>query len=167
MLPSYALPLILCCRLPDGCSFEAAALAEPLCVVLHAIRRSGLRAGDRVLVLGAGAVGLLALALARAQGATTTIAVDIDQSRLDFAKENGWATGTHCLERGPRVSGADAMAAGKKSWEGLKADDIVTRVEDLDEGFDIVFECTGVESCMQMAVYVSRPARTSSTCLDR
>jgi L-iditol 2-dehydrogenase len=59
------------------------------------------------------------------------------------------------------------MAAGKKSWEGLKADDIVTRVEDLDEGFDIVFECTGVESCMQMAVYVSRPARTSSACLER
>ena len=149
-------PVSLLHKLPDGCSFEAAALAEPLCVVLHAIRRSGLRAGDRVLVLGAGAVGLLALALARAQGATTTIAVDIDQSRLDFAKENGWATGTHCLERGPRVSGADAMAAGKKSWEGLKADDIVTRVEDLDEGFDIVFECTGVESCMQMAVYAAR-----------
>jgi len=149
-------------RLPDSCSFEAAALAEPLSVVLHAVRRSGLRAGDRVLVLGAGAIGLLACAVARAQGATTTIAVDIDQPKLDFAKENGWATGVHCLERGPRVSGADAMAAGKKAWEGLKASQVVTGVDELDEGFDVVMECTGVESCMQMAVYVSIPAATCS-----
>jgi len=52
------------------------------------------------------------------------------------------------------------MAAGKKSWEGLKADSVVTEVEELDEGFDIVFECTGVESCMQMAVYVSKRFRS-------
>jgi L-iditol 2-dehydrogenase len=125
-------------------------------VVLHAIRRSQLRAGDRVLILGAGAIGLLALAVARAQGATTTIAVDIDDAKLTFAKQNGWATGTYCLERGPRVSGQDAMLAGKKAWEGLRADEVVTEVEDLGDGFDIVLECTGVESCMQMAVYVSR-----------
>jgi L-iditol 2-dehydrogenase len=130
-------------------------LAEPLSVVLHAIRRSNLRAGDRVLVLGAGAVGLLTLALARAQGATTTVAVDIDSSRLDFALSNGWATGIHTLPKGPRTSGTEAMATGKKAWEGLQSSEVISSVQDLADGFDIVFECTGVESCMQMAVYVS------------
>lgn len=149
-------PTNLLHKIPDECSFEGAALAEPLSVVIHAVRRSELRAGDKVLVLGAGAVGLLALAVAKAQGATTRIAVDIDQSRLDFAKENGWATETYCLPRGPRVSGADALAVGKKSWEDLRQTDKITSVEDLEEGFDIVFECTGVESCMQMAVFVSQ-----------
>lgn len=100
-------------------------------------------------------MGLLALALARAQGATTTIAVDIDQARLDFAKEQGWATGTFVLPRGPRVSGKEAMDAGKKNWEALKEDEVIKGVQELEEGFDVVFECTGVESCMQMAVYVS------------
>ena len=142
-------------RLPNACSFEAAALAEPLSVVLHAIRRSKLEAGERVLILGAGAVGLLAASLAKAQGATSTVVVDIEAARLDFAKENGWATGTHCLPKGPRVSGAEALEAAKQNWAGLQKDECVTSVEDLAEGFDAVFECTGVESCMQMAVFVS------------
>lgn len=142
-------------RLPDTCSFEAASLAEPLSVVLHAIRRSKLEAGERVLILGAGAVGLLAASLAKAQGATTVVVVDIEAGRLDFAKENGWATGVHCLPKGPRVSGAEALEAAKQNWAGLKAADCVTGVEDLVDGFDAVFECTGVESCMQMAIFVS------------
>lgn len=108
-----------------------------------------------MLILGAGAVGLLAAALAKAQGATSVVVVDIEQGRLDFAKENGWATGAHCLPKGPRVSGAEALEAAKQSWAGLKDAQCVTSVEDLADGFDAVFECTGVESCMQMAIFVS------------
>lgn len=142
-------------RLPDTCSFEAASLAEPLSVVLHAIRRSRLEAGERVLILGAGAVGLLAASLAKAQGATNVVVVDIEAGRLDFARQNGWATGIHCLPKGPRVSGAEALEAAKQNWAGLKDAECVASVEDLAEGFDAVFECTGVESCMQMAIFVS------------
>lgn len=93
--------------------------------------------------------------LARASGCTTVIAVDIEQGKLDFAKEMDWATGTYTLPRGPRVSGADALEVAKKSWESLKSDSCVTDVLGLEDGFDAVFECTGVESCMQMAVLVS------------
>ena len=83
------------------------------------------------------------------------IAVDIEQGKLDFAKKMGWATGTYLLPRGPRVSGADALEVAKTSWEGLKGDDVFTSVLGLEDGFDVVFECTGVESCMQAAVMVS------------
>lgn len=155
-------PATLLHKLPDSCSFEAAALAEPLSVVIHAIRRSKLQAGERVLVLGAGAVGLLAASLAKASGATTVVAVDIEAARLEFAQRNGWATSTYCLPKGPRVSGAEALEAAKGVWEELKADTSVTGVEDLDQGFDVVFECTGVESCMQAAVFVSTASSSSS-----
>ena len=64
-------------KLPDSCSYEQASLVEPLSVVLHASRRAGIRAGQSVLVLGAGAVGLLACAVAAAHGATQTVIVDM------------------------------------------------------------------------------------------
>lgn len=54
---------------PDQVSDEMAALAEPLAVGLHAATRAGVRAGDSVLVLGAGPIGLAAILGARASGA--------------------------------------------------------------------------------------------------
>jgi len=141
-------------RLPDSVSLDVAALAEPLSVVLHAFRRAHLQPGARVLILGAGAVGLLACSLARASGCTTIVAVDIEQAKLDFAAQMGWTTGTYALPRGPRVSGFEALDVAKSGWEGLKASDAVTSVEGLADGFDAVFECTGVESCMQFAPMV-------------
>jgi L-iditol 2-dehydrogenase len=123
-------------------------------VVVHAVRRSNLRAGDRVLVLGAGAVGLLTLALARASGATITVAIDIDAEKLAFAKTNGWASSTYTLEKGPRTEGKQALQAANRAWTGLRSDASIQDVQMLDEGFDIVFECTGVESCMQLAILV-------------
>jgi len=142
-------------RIPSSLSLHSAALAEPLSVVLQAFKRAQIAPGSKILVLGAGAVGLLTCSLARASGCTTVIAVDIEQGKLDFAKEMGWATGTHLLPRGPRCSGADALEVAKTSWEGLKGDEVFKSVLGLEDGFDVVLECTGVESCMQMAVMVS------------
>jgi threonine dehydrogenase-like Zn-dependent dehydrogenase len=56
-------------RVPDDLDPQLAALAEPMAVVVHALARGGARAGQRVLVLGAGSVGLLTLAAARRLGA--------------------------------------------------------------------------------------------------
>src|SRR5215207_1681676 len=50
-------------RVPDGLDLRTAALAEPTAVALRAVRRSGAQAGDRVLVMGAGSIGLLAVAI--------------------------------------------------------------------------------------------------------
>lgn len=63
-VPTYTL-----FALPDAIDYEVGALTEPLAVVVHAVRLAHVRLGDRVLVLGAGTIGLLAIAAARAAGA--------------------------------------------------------------------------------------------------
>jgi (R,R)-butanediol dehydrogenase / meso-butanediol dehydrogenase / diacetyl reductase len=55
--------------IPDGVSDQLAAMAEPLAVGLHAVRRAGVRPGDHVLLLGAGPIGVAALLALRLAGA--------------------------------------------------------------------------------------------------
>jgi len=64
-----ALPARHCFRVPAGVDFATAALSEPLGVAVHAMRLSGLQIGQRVAVLGAGTIGLMAVVAARAGGA--------------------------------------------------------------------------------------------------
>jgi len=59
--------------LTPGLSVADACLVEPLAVAVHGIRRAGVGAGDRVLVIGGGAIGLCAVAAARAAGAEVAI----------------------------------------------------------------------------------------------
>lgn len=63
-VPAYTL-----FRLPNAVDLEVGGLAEPLAVCVHAVRLASVRMGDRVLVQGAGTIGLLAVAAARAAGA--------------------------------------------------------------------------------------------------
>jgi len=63
-LPAYTL-----FGLPREIDFEVGALTEPLAVTVHAARLAPIRMGDRVLILGAGTIGLLAVAAAKAAGA--------------------------------------------------------------------------------------------------
>jgi 2-desacetyl-2-hydroxyethyl bacteriochlorophyllide A dehydrogenase len=63
-VPEYAL-----FPLPAGVDYEVGALTEPLAVAVHAARLANVRLGDRVLVLGAGTIGLLCVAAAKAAGA--------------------------------------------------------------------------------------------------
>lgn len=74
---------------PDEVSDDAAALVEPLAVVVHAARRAGIAGGDRVLVTGAGPIGLLMTQVARAFGAAEVIVSDRDERRLALAAELG------------------------------------------------------------------------------
>ena len=60
-------------RVPDGLDLRTAALAEPTAITLRAVRRSGARAGDRVLVTGAGSIGLLAVAVLADLGADVVV----------------------------------------------------------------------------------------------
>ncbi|SPO40411.1 related to sorbitol dehydrogenase [Pseudozyma flocculosa] len=101
-------PAALVHRLPENVSYTSAALCEPLSVVLQGIRRSNLQAGQSVLVLGAGAVGLLACAAAKASGASYVAAADIDEGRLAFARANGWVDGTFLIPRAAPPAAADA-----------------------------------------------------------
>jgi threonine dehydrogenase-like Zn-dependent dehydrogenase len=66
-----------------------AAMGEPLACVAHSVRMGGLRAGDRVAVIGAGYMGRLHLAVARHIGATSVGMIDISESRLREACDAG------------------------------------------------------------------------------
>ena len=68
-------PASICHRVPDACSDEAAAMAQPLAVALHAVARSGVGAGETVAVIGAGGIGALVIFAAAARGARV-IAID-------------------------------------------------------------------------------------------
>jgi L-iditol 2-dehydrogenase len=113
-------------KLPDGVSYEEAALIEPLSVAIHSVRKARIHAGHSVLVLGAGAVGLLCAAVAKASGAASVAMVDIDEARLEFAKDQNLADVTYT-----RLPGGEGQT-------GLKV--------------DAAFECTGVEACLNACI---------------
>jgi len=75
--------------LPDSLSDEAGALMEPLSVGIWACRKAGVSAGDRVLVTGAGPIGLLAMQVALAFGATQVEVSDVSEPRLELARRTG------------------------------------------------------------------------------
>ncbi|MFS2242466.1 NAD(P)-dependent alcohol dehydrogenase [Microbacterium sp. OR16] len=77
---------------PESMSLEEAAMCEPLSVGIWACRRAGLRAGDGVLVSGAGPVGILAAQVARAEGAASVTVTDVSDERLSFAAQMGFRT---------------------------------------------------------------------------
>ncbi|WP_031170800.1 zinc-dependent alcohol dehydrogenase [Streptosporangium roseum] len=82
---------------------EHAAMGEPVACVAHSLRLGGLRAGDRVAVIGAGYMGRLHLALARQRGAGPVGVVDVSEGRLAEAREAGaaWtATPEEAVDRG-------------------------------------------------------------------
>jgi L-iditol 2-dehydrogenase len=75
---------------PAGISFEEAAMAEPISVGVWAARKAHISAGDRVLVTGAGPIGLYAAQVARAFGAVSVTVTDISDFRLDTARKLGF-----------------------------------------------------------------------------
>ncbi len=76
-------------HLPARMSFETGALLEPAGVAMHALQRSGIKAGDTVAVTGCGPIGLFACKLAFISGASRILAFDINPERLDAARELG------------------------------------------------------------------------------
>lgn len=78
---------------PDGLSDEAAALVECLATPVHAARIAGDLRGARVVVLGAGTIGLLCVVAALHAGAASVVVTDMEQSKVDRAKRVGAAGG--------------------------------------------------------------------------
>jgi len=76
-------------RVPDSVSDDAAALCEPLSVGIAAVRKAGLDGGSRVLITGAGPIGIVLAQLARAYGATDIVVSDPDGARRAQAEDFG------------------------------------------------------------------------------
>lgn len=116
---SWTVPAFTVHRVPDGLDLRQAAFAEPLAVACHDVRRGEVAAGQLVLVIGGGPIGVLIALVARARGARVLL-VEIDERRRALAD----ALGLTGLEPGDAVDAAVAAASG-------------------GAGVDVVFEVSG------------------------
>ena len=113
-------------RIPDSLPTRVAALAEPMAITLHAIRLAAVEPDDRVLVTGAGPVGLLLVAVLRAQGIS-----DITVSEPSAVRR-----------RQALLVGATKVVTP----EALEPPPMALPVA---EPYDVVFECSGHASALQ------------------
>ncbi|KAJ3542692.1 hypothetical protein NM208_g3964 [Fusarium decemcellulare] len=143
-------PARLCHKLPDGVTDIEGALVEPLSVAINAIRRAALKADEKALVLGAGPVGLLVAAMLRVEKIDDITIADIEKQRVDFAILNGFASRGVVM---PKTAPGSNASEDKMS----RAKEAARLLTDGDE-FDVVFECTGVEACVQSAIYSTAPS---------
>jgi len=84
-----AVPQHILHKIPDGVSFNEAAMVEPIAVAAHAINVSGLKPGDSAVVVGTGMVGTFVVKLLKIFGTNPVIAIDIDTQKLELAREFG------------------------------------------------------------------------------
>ncbi|WP_120494747.1 L-idonate 5-dehydrogenase [Microbacterium phyllosphaerae] len=117
--------------LPASLPLERAALAEPLAVAIHAVNLAGDITGKRVLVIGAGPIGLLVVAAAVKAGASVVGASDVRTEPLDRAQALG---------------ATEVSLVGRDTIE--------------NESYDVVFECSGVGVALTQAVRAARRAGT-------
>ncbi len=94
-------PITNLLALPDGVSYEAAAMVDPAANAIHAIWNGTLQAGDTVAVYGCGPIGMFAIQFAKILGAKSIIAVDLKKEKLDVAQEIGADYVINCLESDP------------------------------------------------------------------
>lgn len=120
--------------LPDGVDVEDGALVEPLAVGLHAVRQSGMQAGDTVAVIGCGPIGLTVIRAAAAAGAKRIFASEPNEKRREVALELGADDAIDPLE-------TDAV-------EEIKAA--------TPDGVDVAFEFAGVGPTFNAAVNATK-----------
>ncbi|XP_074599019.1 sorbitol dehydrogenase-like [Brevipalpus obovatus] len=123
-----------CYKLPDHVSDEEGALMEPLSVAIHACNRGNIKGGEVILICGAGPIGLMCLLTAKAFGVTNICITDINEARLEVAKNLGATT---------------AVLLKKDLTPEATKDQIVTGLGRMP---DTVFECSGVEASLQLAI---------------
>lgn len=123
---------------PPSLTDMQAAMVEPATVATRSVRRSGIKAGDRIAVVGAGPIGLFAIQAVRAAGAELVIAIDPDARRGKVAVELG--AHYHC------PPGDEAEALIRELTDGL--------------GVDKVFECSGAPPAIQASAAYARQRGT-------
>jgi len=124
---------------PDGISYEEAAITEPLACVLHGVEQANVKLGDTVAIIGAGPIGLLHLLTVKKMGAGRTIMIDLVDERLGFAEKLG----------------ADATVnSGKENVE--------TRIRELTGGYgaDVAIEAIGLSATWEQALKLARKGGT-------
>ena len=120
-------------RLPAGMPLDVAALVEPVAVAVHDVRRSELAAGDRVVVIGGGPIGVLIASVARHAGADVVV-IEVDERRRTQIAELGFTT-------------VDPIATDQTAW-----------VEEWTDGAgaDVVFEVSGAAAAVAGATGLAK-----------
>jgi L-iditol 2-dehydrogenase len=114
--------------IPDTIPFEHAAMCEPCAVAIHALSRAGIVLGDTVAIFGAGPIGLLAAQIAKGWGADKLVLVDVDETKLNFARELGF---THTVDS-KKTDPAEYVYSVTKQ-----------------KGSDLVLEASGVSAALE------------------
>lgn len=114
---------------PQDVSLEAAALAEPYSVALHAVRRSNLRPGDDAAVFGAGPIGLAIAQVAQVAGAGRTFVSEPQPGRRRVAER-----------------------IGAETVDPTEADPVRLVSARTDGGVDVAYEAAGVDSALRQAI---------------
>jgi L-iditol 2-dehydrogenase len=123
-------------EIPDGISYEAGAIVEPLTPVVHGQARIAIQPGEQVAILGAGGpVGLLHQQLALRAGAGQVIAIGHSDRRLETARQLGAAAVINARHRDP-VEAVRELTGGR--------------------GADVVIECAGTQAAWESAVEAVR-----------
>ena len=129
----------LCFKLPENVSTLEGALIEPLAVGFHAAMQGGARAGQTVVVMGSGCIGLVTMMALKAMGVSKVYVVDIMEKRLEKALELG----------------ADGVINGKEK-------DAVEEVMKLTDGrgCDLVIETAGTQITTVQAMRMTKKGAT-------
>lgn len=132
-------PADLCYKLPENVSLEEGAMCEPLSVGVHACRRANVSPETRILIMGAGPIGLVTLLAARAFGAPRIVIVDIDDCRLSIAK---------------------SLGADETVLVSTNIQDLSKEVEQIQNAMgceiDASFDCVGLNKTMSTALNATR-----------
>ena len=136
MAELVAVPHWILHRLPDGLAFEEAALVEPAAVAMHAARITPIEPGGAVVIVGAGAIGLLVMQAVRLRGAGTVVVVDVREERLAVASQLGADVVVNSEASDPRE--ALRTATGRPNA-------------------DVVLEAVGIQQTVQLATDLSAP----------
>jgi L-iditol 2-dehydrogenase len=99
--------------IPDGLSYDVAALAEPLACVINGLEMCRIGLGDTVAVIGAGPAGIMMMRLARSFGATRVIAVQRSRARVEEARRLGGGDEVICSQDGDPIAAVLDLTAGE------------------------------------------------------
>ncbi len=116
--------------MPEGLDPRAAAMLDPAAIALHALWKTGLRTGHRVLVVGAGPIGLFAVQWARLAGASEVVSVDLSEEKAAMAREAGATAAVQTADQARELAGP---------------------------GFDVVLESAGVAVAADLAASLVGP----------
>ena len=140
-------------RVPDAMSDEEAVLVEPLACSVHAVRASLPAGGARVLVIGAGSIGLLTTAALSALAPEAAVTV---LARHEFQADHARRLGAARV----MASRGDYLGALAEAGQSRLLDPIIGRPIGTGGGFDFTFICVGGTRAVDDALRVARPGGT-------